>query len=54
MYRCSNILLVSARPKEWKQAFTIVTILLHLFQIPGVSVPAPDVEPQAKKPKLDR
>lgn len=24
-----------------------------LFQIPGVSVPAPDVEPQAKKPKLD-
>lgn len=26
----------------------------RLFQIPGVSVPAPDVEPHTKRPKLDR
>lgn len=34
--------------------FFLVSITLVLFQIPGVSVPAPDVEPQAKKAKLDR
>lgn len=43
---------VSARTHQVPQRLPANTTLL-LFQIPGVSVPAPDVEPQAKRAKLD-